>query len=186
MNESLAELTFQVAEGRAASIRRAAEIRRLRQEDPTHWTQTRLAEEAGISQAAVQRILTKDIHPRLGQDSREVLCGRLLGVCSFVDRRIYAQKHRDGAADRIADFMMGNVWEERVFMELRQALTRDFKDLSDDDRALAQQALDEIDALADGRPLHGPRMNEVELSRMVHAHALQRRALKLKRDTLED
>lgn len=53
----LESLTIRVQAGEAAKVERAALIRQLHRADPARWTQTRLAESAGISQPAVSKLI---------------------------------------------------------------------------------------------------------------------------------
>ncbi|NUU21822.1 MAG: hypothetical protein HOV68_09975 [Streptomycetaceae bacterium] len=145
--DELAALTHTVAQGQAAEVQRADLIRNAHAADPARWTQTRLADASGISQAAVSKILN-----RLALDHSDkpgFLLGRLLGVATWVEGRLYDHDVQV-SWERLLDKMIAGTWPpvDSQLDIIRRGVAADLKHLAAEERAAAQAALTDIDACA--------------------------------------
>lgn len=170
----LAALTASVAAGQAAETRRAALIRTARREDPEYWTQSRLAEAAGISQAAVSKVLAKETSPVLDSTAPGHLIGRITGVGGWVSLRLEWRAECTSLTDKIIEGRMPPT--EAVLTQLRDLIGKDLAALAGPDRRLVKNALAEIDRLAGG-PLGSARLTQREQVQALLAEASQKQHL---------
>lgn len=168
ISAQLAALTKTVAAGNAAELQRKDVLRAAYAKDPAHWTQTRLAEEAGISQAAVSKIVNAPqvMNPSWHDDKPGYLLGRLLGVASWVEVRLYERQVRpdwEGTLDKLVAGTVPPVPE--LVQRVKSGMVRDLSALSEDQQEAARGALVDIEAA--GAPLGSVRLSQQEQTWML-------------------
>jgi hypothetical protein len=162
--QQLADLTRKIAEGQAAEAQRADLIRSAYQADPKTWTQTRLAKEAGISQAAVSKLLRQPMMLRLhaGSDKPGWLLGRFIGLADWTDDELYARDITTTWGKTVEKILSGTLPPVDVELErIEHGLCKDLAKLPQRERVLVREMLDDIKEQSGGsRPAGAVRMTQ--------------------------
>lgn len=177
----LSELTRKVAAGNAAEVQRKDLLRAAYAQNPVYWTQTRLAAEAGISQAAVSKIVNQaagsEESPFPSNDKPGFLLGRLLGVASWVEGRLFARRINptwEGALDKVLE--MTTPPTALQIQQIKAGALRDLQHLPEDQQELARDVFADIEAAAT-EPLGPVRLSQQERMWFVLGVDAQKHAL---------
>lgn len=154
----IARLSEIVAEGETAKTARADLIRRAHGRDPQRWTQTWLAQQAGISQAAVSKMLRTPGERNLEEETDPAyVVGRLLGVANHMalGGRHRTPQHLGQLTDKLFEEKMpinpGTLGQLRLLIDKQMR-----GPLSDLFHTVYQAVLDDIDGRLTGLPTLGP------------------------------
>jgi hypothetical protein len=179
-HDSLQHLTHKVVVGQAAEQQRAHVIRKARLEDPEYWTQTRLADAAGISQAAVSKLLRATPYESSEvsklDDTPGYLIGRLLGIAAWAEQQIYDQREKPASWERLTD----KVFEGRmpptamVLQQIKHMVLSGIDSLPEEKQVAIRSAYASLEGTV---PIGQTNLSQTEQMRMVLGYDSQRHGL---------
>ncbi|WP_424862887.1 hypothetical protein [Streptomyces sp. MMS24-I29] len=124
--------------------------------------------------AEVREALAQGDHAILDRTTPGCLLGRFAGISAWVDDRVKGGTTRTMVSMSPAP---GFSWPPLAVTDWAQRLKRDMKRLRPDQEASARAALRSVHALMGGADMCNKLLREEELSRAVHADAVQRGVL---------
>ncbi|MFF8617157.1 hypothetical protein [Streptomyces sp. NPDC015350] len=157
-----------------SGLLREAVIRRQLREGPGLWSLSLLAQEHEVPVASVREAIAQGDHPILDRTTPGCLLGRFTGISAWVDDHV-----KGGTTRKMVDMSLapGFAWPPLAVIDWVRRLKRDVERLRPDQEAAARAALRSVHALMDGTDMCNQPLREEELSRAMHANAVQRGVL---------